>query len=106
MPWLLRLTRFLSRCWVLDFPEIENALAAGAPNRPFADQWKESDGARAMWFLGESFGRHLLDSSGSIGNFGQSHASAMRALVEAGADFSPQIPPCMIKNTLRPSQAA
>lgn len=74
---------------VLDFPEIENALAAGAdPNRPFTDQWHESDGFRAMWFLGESFGRHLLDASGRVGNFGQSHASAMRALVEAGADFS------------------
>ena len=73
----------------LDFPAIEKAMAAGAnPNRPFTDHWTEYDGARPMKFLGEAFGRQRLDAAGRIGPFGHSHASAMKALVEAGADFS------------------
>lgn len=68
----------------LDFLGIQTSLADGAnPNRPFTDDHHEDFGYRAIKFLGANFS----NSYSSI-SFGQSHALAMRALVEAGADFS------------------
>lgn len=68
----------------LDFLGIQKSLAYGAnPNRPFTDCHDEDFGYRAMRFLGANF-----SNSYSLTSFGKSHALAMKALVEAGADFS------------------
>lgn len=70
-----------------DFTGIEAALKAGAdPNRVFSDAWSEHEGRRVLSFLRESSRR--LDDPRPAQEFARQHASAMRALVEAGADFS------------------
>lgn len=82
-----------------DFLGIEEALAAGAnPNRVFVDSWRPKDGARAHWTMAQSFDNMRPGPDGSPWARGAEHASAMKALVEAGADFS--LPPLMERRGL------
>lgn len=77
-----------------DFAGIESALLAGAdPNRVFVDTWHSNNGSRAHWILAQSFDNMRASPDGRPWSRGGEHASAMKALVEAGADFS--LPPLM-----------
>ena len=77
-----------------DFAGIEASLLAGAdPNRVFTSQWRGSDGYRAHWTMAQSFDNMRPSPDGTPWSKGHAHAAAMKALVEAGADFS--LPPLM-----------
>jgi hypothetical protein len=71
-----------------DFNGVKAALKAGAdPNRVFVDQWREENGSRAIYYLAE-WNRKRGDDKRSAQDFASEHAGAMKALVEAGANFS------------------
>lgn len=74
----------------LDFKGIEAALRQGAdPNRPFADKWREGQGMRATFSLIRHFDRRDLSRTGlSAEAFAAAHASALRAMLQSGVDFS------------------
>ena len=71
-----------------DFEAIIDALKAGAdPNRAFADAWREHDGRRASWWLCSELD-YRDARQGSKEDFAKGHAAAMKAMVEAGANFA------------------
>lgn len=74
----------------LDFKGIERALSEGAdPNGAIPHEWEKSQGYSPCYRLISNFDQRDLKRSGlSEEEFAKAHASALRAMLAAGADFS------------------